>query len=144
MAEESAILLYAGALGLEMGLLYDFFRIIRRVWKCNFFLTACMDLIFWGFTAYRTFYVMHTYSNGTLRWFAVLGALVVISIYIRLLSKYVVGIGYFILSHVRKILNVIKKHLTKFPKMTIIKLRKIRRKGDVHGKKSSISDKVSQ
>lgn len=144
MAEESAILLYAGALGLEMGLLYDFFRIIRRVWKCNFFLTACMDLIFWGFTAYRTFYVMHTYSNGTLRWFAVLGVLVVVSIYILFFSKYVVGIGYFILSHVRKVLNVIKKHLTKFPKMTIIKLREIRRKGDVHGKKSSISDKVSQ
>ncbi len=136
-------MLYAGALGLEMGLLYDLFRIIRRVWKCNFFLMACMDLVFWGFTAYRTFFVMHTYSNGTLRWFAVLGTMVIISLYLKLFSKYVVGIGVFVLSRVRMILNIVKKHLTKFLKLSIIKLRKVRRKGDVHGKKSRISDKVS-
>ena len=137
-------MLYAGALGLELGLIYDFFRMIRRVWKCNFFVTACMDLIFWIFTAGRTFYIMHTQSNGTLRWFAVLGVLTILFLYIKWFSTYVVKIGIFVLSHVKSIVEWIKKFLTKVLKMTIIKLGKHFRKGDMHGKKSSISDKISQ
>lgn len=143
LAEESAILLYAGILGLELGLVYDMFRMIRRVWKCNFFVTACMDVFFWGFTAVRTFGVMHTYSNGTLRWFAVLGVLVVLSVYMKWFSKYVVGIGAFVLSRLQTILSKMNKHLTKFLKLSIIKIGKLLRKGDRHGKKSGISDKVS-
>lgn len=143
LAEESAILLYAGVLGLELGLVYDIFRIFRRVWKCNFFVTACMDLFFWGFTAGRTFGVMHTYSNGTLRWFAVLGVLVVLVVYMKWFSKYIVGIGVFVLSRLRTILLKVNKHLTKFLKLSIIKLGKILRKGDRHGKRSSISDEIS-
>ena len=52
LAEESAILIYAGVLGLEMGLVYDLFRIFRRVWRCNFALTAAMDFLFWSFVKY--------------------------------------------------------------------------------------------
>lgn len=143
MAEESAILLYAGVLGLELGLVYDFFRIIRRVWKCNFFVTACMDLVFWGFTAGRTFYIMHTYSNGTLRWFAVLGVITILYVYMKCFSQYVVQVGTFVLSHIRLAAAGVKKFLTKVLKLTIIKLGRYLRKGDTHGKKSCISDKIS-
>ena len=137
-------MLYAGALGLELGLIYDFFRIIRRVWKCNFFVTACMDLIFWIFTAGRTFYIMHTQSNGTLRWFAILGVLTILFLYMKWFSTYVVKIGVFVLSHVKSVMEWIKKFLTKVLKMSIIKLGKHLRKGDMHGKKSGISDEISQ
>ena len=144
MAEESAILLYAAVMGLEMGLAYDFLRILRRVWNCNFFVTACMDLFFWGFVAGRTFYIMHTYSNGTLRWFAVFGTLVILAIYLKLFSKIVVISGVFILSKVKACWNVVKKCLTNILKLPIIKVRKVYRKGRVHGKKSGISDEISQ
>lgn len=144
MAKESEILLYAGALGLELGLVYDFFRVIRRVWKCGFFMTACMDLMFWIFTAGRTFYIMHTQSNGTLRWFAVLGVLTILYIYMKWFSSCIVKIGVFVLSYVKSIALWIKKSLTKILKMSIIKLRKFSRKGHLHGKKSGISDEISQ
>lgn len=143
LAEESAILLYAGALGFELGLVYDIFRIIRRVWKCNLFVTACMDLVFWGFTAGRTFYIMHTYSNGTLRWFAVLGVITVLYVYMKSFSRYIVKAGVWVFSHVRSAMSGIKKFLTKVLKLTIIKLERYLRKGDVHGKESGISDKIS-
>ncbi len=117
-------MLYAGALGLELGLIYDFFRIIRRVWKCNFFVTACMDLTFWIFTAGRTFYIMHTQSNGTLRWFAILGVVTILFLYMKCFSTYVVKIGVFVLSYVKSIMEWIKKFLTKVLKMSIIKLGK--------------------
>lgn len=143
LAEESAILIYAAVLGLEMGLVYDFFRIFRRVWRCNFIVTACMDLGFWGFAAYRTFFIMHTYSNGTLRWFAILGAITVLSIYMRLFSKYFVAASTFLLAHVRIVFAGVKKRLTNILKLTIIKIGRIFTKGDKHGKKTGISDEVS-
>lgn len=144
LARESTILLYSGALGIEMSLLYDFFRMIRRVFSCNRAVLACMDMLFWGFTAFRTFYVMHTYSNGTLRWFAILGTAVVITIYMRFVSKYVVAFGVSILSVVRNILAKANKCLTNILKMTIIKsTRKRAKKGKADGKTGSIPDQVS-
>lgn len=144
LAEESAILLYAGVLGLELGLVYDFFRIIRRVWRCGFFVTACMDLTFWLFAAGRTFYIMHTRSNGTLRWFAVLGVLVVLFLYMKWFSRYIVKIGVFVLRQVKALLGWMKKLLTSVLKMSIIRVRKEPKRGNVHGKESSISDEISQ
>ncbi len=144
LAEESAILFYAGGMGLEIGLMYDFFRIIRRTWKCNFFTIACMDVLFWGFVAGRSFYIIHTYSNGTLRWFAILGACFILCIYLKLFSKIIVKAGVYIMSKIKQILGVIKKYLTEFLKLPIIKIRGLYRKGRLHGKKSSISDQISQ
>ena len=86
---------------------------------------------------------MHTQSNGTLRWFAVLGVLTLLFLYMKLFSKYVVGIGVFVLVHVRQIMEAVKKFLTNVLKKPIIKLGKHLRKGEQHGKKSSISDEIS-
>ena len=144
LAEESAILLHAAVLGLEMGLVYDFFRSIRRVWKCGFWAAAGMDFMFWGFTAVRTFLIMHTYSNGTLRWFAIMGVLVIMSVYFKWFSYYTVGAGVFVFSKVKTVLVFFKKCLTKFLKLSIIKLGIVSRKGDKHGKKSGISNEISQ
>ena len=63
-------MIHAGVLGLQMGLMYDLFRVFRRSFRCNLVMIAIMDLLYWGFVGYRTFFVMHTYSNGELRWFA--------------------------------------------------------------------------
>lgn len=144
LAEESYILLYAGALGLEMGLVYDLFRIFRRVFRCHFVLTALMDLLFWIFTAWRTFDIMHTYSNGTLRWFAVMGAMVILGIYLKIFSRYVVFLGIFLLKPVEKIIIHCKNCLTKFLKLSIIKIRSKHRKGDKHGNQSDVSNKILQ
>ena len=142
LAAESAILLYASALGIELGIFYDCMRVIRRVWSCKGFVVAIMDLTFWGFTAKRTFYIMHTYSNGTLRWFAVLGVLVVLFIYMKWISCYIVKVGVFVFSAMKTVVCRGKKILTKNLKLSIIKLGKSLRKGRTHGKKSSVSDKV--
>ncbi len=144
LARESTILLYSGALGIEMSLLYDLLRTIRRVFLCNRVVLAFMDMLFWGFTAFRTFYLMHTYSNGTLRWFAIFGTVVVISVYMLLVSKYVMHIGIYILSAIRKLLATIKKCLTKILKLSIMKSAgKHAKKGKKDGKTGSVPNKVS-
>lgn len=136
-------MVYASALGLEMALVYDLFRIVRRVWKSGFWVNTCMDMAFWGFTAFRTFYIMHTYSDGTLRWFAILGVLAVWSMYMKCFSRYIVAAGVFLLSGVKKIFIRVHNFLTKVFNMVIMKT-KIRWRRDKHnGKKNSVSDKVS-
>jgi hypothetical protein len=142
LAEESAILIYAGALGLEMGLFYDSLRIIRRIWKCNIVVIVFMDLLFWGFSASRTFYIMHTYSNGTLRWFAILGVLAILFIYMKWFSGYIVRASMCLLLPIKSVMGRIKKILTKNIKLSIMKLGKYFRKGKVYGKKSSVSDEI--
>lgn len=144
LARESTILLYSGALGIEMSLLYDMLRAMRRAFRCNQVVVASMDLFFWGFTGYRTFYLMHTYSNGTLRWFAILGTIFVITMYMLFVSKLVLAIEIYLLSYIRKELVAIKKCLTKFFKLTIIiSTRKKAKKGTGDGKTGSIPDQVS-
>ena len=144
LAKESMILLYSGALGIEMSLLYDAFRIIRRVFSCNRIVLAVMDMLFWAFTTMRTFYYMHTYSNGTLRWFAICGTIFVITIYMLFASKYVVTVGIYILTPLRKMLVGGKKYLTKILKLSIIKsIGKHAKKGKKDGENGSIPNKVS-
>ena len=121
LAKESMILLYSGALGIEVALVYDLLRALRRTFRCNQFVIAFMDLFFWGFTGFRSFYIMHTYSNGTLRWFAIFGTLFVVTIYMLIASRFVLAIEIYLLTRVRKVLLAIKKCLTKFLKLSIIK-----------------------
>jgi len=149
LAGESTILLYSCRLGLTLSLAYDFFRIIRSVIRCNKIMVGFMDMLFWAFTAYRTFYMMHTHSNGTLRWFAILGTISVIGIYMMFVSKHVVNVGRFILGTFCKVLSQLftwmKKCLTNILKVSIIKLvGKYQKKGEDDGKTRSIPDKVSQ
>lgn len=121
LAQESKILLYASALGAEVALAYDFLRAIRRVFKPKKIWVAFMDLIFWIFTGYRTFYMMHTYSNGTLRWFAVLGILTVFFVYMYSVSKIVLKVEIFFFTQIKKLLEAVKKGLTNILKLSIIK-----------------------
>lgn len=137
-------MLYAGALGLELGLVYDLFRVFRRVWKCGFFINTCMDLLFWGFTAFRTFYIMHSYSDGTLRWFAIFGVVVVLRIYMKWFSRYIVAVGVFVFTKVRKFISNTNNFLTKVLKMAMMRVTIKSGKGKHNGKKSSISDEITQ
>lgn len=76
VVSENLFLLYSLAMGIFITFIYDIFRICRRVCAHSSFLVSLEDILFWVFCAISVFYLMHTQSNGTLRWFAILGALV--------------------------------------------------------------------
>lgn len=87
---ENAFLLYSLGMGIVITFVYDLFRIWRRVCIHNRFFVSLEDLIFWFFCAVSVFYLMHTQSNGTLRWFAVLGALTGMLAYKKTISPFFV------------------------------------------------------
>ncbi|MCH5274961.1 MAG: spore cortex biosynthesis protein YabQ [Lachnospiraceae bacterium] len=87
---ENVFLLYSLGMGIFITFVYDILRILRRVYVHNNILVSLEDILFWAFCAIAVFYLMHTESNGTLRWFAVLGALVGMFIYKKTVSAFFV------------------------------------------------------
>lgn len=87
---ENLFLLYSLGMGIFITFIYDILRIIRRVYVHNNILISFEDILFWLFCALAVFYLMHTESNGTLRWFAILGALVGMLLYKKTVSAFFV------------------------------------------------------
>lgn len=90
MADENVFLLYALLMGIFITFLYDILRIFRRVIPHGNFLVSLEDIAFWIYCAAEVFLLMYRESNGTLRWFAVLGAMVGMLAYKKLVSPFLV------------------------------------------------------
>ncbi|WP_300712288.1 spore cortex biosynthesis protein YabQ [uncultured Acetatifactor sp.] len=86
MVSENEFLLHALCMGAFITFLYDCLRILRRVLPHGGFLVSLEDLVFWIYCAEQVFLLMYRESNGTLRWFAVLGALAGMFFYRKLFS----------------------------------------------------------
>ncbi|MCM1112713.1 MAG: spore cortex biosynthesis protein YabQ [Muribaculum sp.] len=86
MASENEFLLYALFMGIFITFVYDILRILRRVFPHGSFLVSLEDILFWIYCTVRVFLLMHRESNGTLRWFAILGALAGMLLYKKLVS----------------------------------------------------------
>lgn len=90
MSEENIFLLYAFASGVFITFIYDILRILRRAVPHGGFLVSLEDLMFWVYCAIHIFQLMHRESNGSLRWFAVMGALAGMLLYKRTVSNLLV------------------------------------------------------
>jgi len=86
MENENMFLLYALLMGIFITFVYDILRIFRRVIPHKNCLVSLEDLGFCIYCAIKVFVLMYRESNGTLRWFAILGALVGMLIYKKLVS----------------------------------------------------------
>ena len=106
---ENVFLLYSLGMGVFITFVYDAFRIWRRVCVHNRFFVSLEDILFWIFCAVSVFYLMHTQSNGTLRWFAILGALTGMFLYKKTISPFFVK---WVSTALKVVLNGIKKVLS--------------------------------
>lgn len=104
MSEENVFLLYAFASGIYITFIYDILRILRRVVPHKAMLISLEDLAFWIFCAIHIFQLMHRESNGSLRWFAVMGALVGMLLYKKTVSGLIVKYVSAVLCRVRDFL----------------------------------------
>lgn len=106
MAAENEFLLHALFLGIFITFVYDILRILRRVFPHGDFLVSLEDIVFWIYCAIKVFLMMYYESNGTLRWFAVFGALAGMFLYRRLVSPFFVK---YVSRLLRKLLRVLRK-----------------------------------
>lgn len=113
MANENSFLLYALLMGIFITFIYDIIRIFRRVVPHGSFLVALEDIAFWIYCAAEVFLLMYHESNGTLRWFAVLGAMMGMFSYKKLISTPFVK---YISLLLQKLLMLIRKGFAVFLK----------------------------
>lgn len=103
---DNYFLLYSLLMGIGVTVLYDVLRIFRAVIKHGNAMISLEDLLYWAIVAVSVFYMMHEENNGTLRWFAILGATLGMFLYKKLLSNLFV-------SAVSKALSFLLKYLEK-------------------------------
>jgi spore cortex biosynthesis protein YabQ len=106
--------------GLGIGLLFDFFRIQRKVLRTCDIITYIQDILFWIFSGILIIFVIMKYTNGEIRIYMILGMLIGIILYFLIFSKYIMKIFVTILGF---LLNIIRKLL-----LTIKKINKIIKK----------------
>lgn len=100
--------------GMCIGLLFDFFRIQRKVFKTFDFITYIQDVLFWILSGIILIIVIMKYTNGEIRIYMISGMVLGIIVYMRLISKYII-----------KINTLILKFIIRFIKLILLPLKKI-------------------
>lgn len=95
--------------GLIIGLLFDFFRILRKTIKTNDIITYIEDILFWILTGFIILFSTFTFNNGEIRLFMFIGILIGVGIYMLSFSKYIIKINVIIINIVKSILIKILK-----------------------------------
>ena len=73
--KELFIFLQAILAGNMIYLAYSVIRVIRRLWKHNLFFVSLEDLLFWIATGIYLFIKMYQTSDGSIRWYFVIGVM---------------------------------------------------------------------
>lgn len=92
IVDEVMFLLDSFFLGAVITCIYDGFLILRRLIRHNMLFISLEDLIFWIVCAIGVFGVLYEENNGTLRWFAVVGAALGMLVYKKTLSPFVIRV----------------------------------------------------
>ena len=90
--------------GVTIGILFDFFRIIRKTIKTNDFFTYIEDILFWILTGIIIIFSMYYFCDGELRFFMVIGIILGTIMYLLTISRYVIIISLFFLNIIKKII----------------------------------------
>lgn len=113
VAQEVYIFLAMVLLGVSGGLLFDIFRIIRKMVHMNAVWVAVTDFIFWIFFSVLVFGGLLYFNNASLRWYEFLGFGLGGVIYFSALSSHIIKIFMKIISIFIKIIgNILKILLT--------------------------------
>ena len=93
--------------GFIIGILFDFFRILRKSFRTSNLVTYIEDILFWILTGILVLYSIFTFNNGEIRFFMFLGIIIGITMYMLLLSNYIVKINVYIIKVIKKIFSMI-------------------------------------
>ena len=107
--------------GSIIGIIFDFFRILRKSFKTNDFITYIEDIIFCILTGLILLYSIFKFNSGEIRIYMFIGILIGCALYMLTISKYFIKINVFILTTIinlmKKIINIIYIPLKFFQKI---------------------------
>ena len=114
--------------GVIIGILFDFFRILRKSFKTSDVITYFEDLLFWILTGIIILYSIFTFNNGEIRLFIFLAIAIGVITYMLLFSSYVIKVNVLIIKFLKNIiikifnfLSIPFKFIYKFTKKIFFK-----------------------
>ena len=110
MVENQAYLFIVFSLtGIGLGILFDFFRALRKTFKTSDFITYIEDIIYWILAGIIILYNIWFFNDGEIRIYMILGILIGAMIYTLTLSIIFIKVNYFIMNKIKVILTFISK-----------------------------------
>lgn len=91
--------------GIIIGVLFDFFRILRKTIKTKDLITYIQDILFWILTGFIILYSTFTFNNGEIRIFMFIAILIGVIFYMTLISSYIIKINVTIINFLKKIIQ---------------------------------------
>lgn len=93
--------------GILIGLLFDFFRISRKVFNTNDIVTYLEDILFWILAGAIMLYSIFVFNNGELRLYMFLGIILGAFVYLLFISSYIIKINVKIINTLKKFFGII-------------------------------------
>lgn len=122
--------------GFLIGLLFDIFRILRKAFKTNDYVTYIQDIVFWIITGFIILYSIFKFNSGELRGYIFIGIFLGFVLYLIIFSKLFIRINllfinflkkslyYVLILPVKSFIKVLKKILIRPCSFIIINYRK--------------------
>lgn len=117
IVQELTFFTHSVLIGLVITFVYDWIRVLRRLFKHGTLLMSVEDLLFWLACGIGVFYMLYRENNGMLRWFAVLGAavgmffykMIVRDIFVNVMSTCLHKIMWFVFRVLQIVLKPVKR-----------------------------------
>lgn len=93
--------------GIMISILFDLFRISRKIFHTSDIITYIEDALFWIVSGILTLYSIFIFNNGELRFYIFIGIFVGIILYMVFISKYFIKINVMIISFIKRIISKI-------------------------------------
>lgn len=121
LADQVYIFFSSVLIGTIMGIIFDFFRALRRKGNTKNILVYVQDIIFWIIIALIIIVSSFIINNGELRGYMLLGYVLGVLIYILVFSKYIKALFCIIFDFIERVFGYI---LLPFDKIISRKLEK--------------------
>lgn len=93
--------------GIFIGILFDFFRILRKSFKTSDIITYFEDLLFWILTGTSILYFIFVFNNGEIRLFMFLGIAIGVTLYMLIFSSFFIKINVTIITFLKNVISKI-------------------------------------
>lgn len=140
MVENQAYLFLVFSLtGVILGVLFDFFRVLRKTFKTGDFVTYIEDILYWILAGIIILYNIWFFNDGEIRVFMILGILMGAIIYCLTLSPIFIKIDYFFMKKIKGVFTLLS-NILKIPiEFMINLLKKIKNIVNFKNKKGNFS-----
>ena len=140
MVENQAYLFLVFSLtGVVLGVLFDFFRVLRKTFKTGDFVTYIEDILYWILAGIIILYNIWFFNDGEIRVFMILGILMGAIIYCLTLSPIFIKIDYCFMKKIKGVFTLLY-NILKIPiEFMINLLKKIKNIVNFKNKKGNFS-----